>query len=383
MKIKNLVKLSLGVITAGFLLSGCGATDNQKLNVVNNIVMDKSLSKNEQNNILTYMIGDSLYMISNPIEYQMETSSGKYSRMGNATLKYFFNLTQDGLIIQNHSYCPSADCSSLSELWKVKEFEKEVSSKKQYIENNFNLYQKEYSVNKQEILTWIDKVSSIRLKPDLSLDLSLPEDYINGLKNNSNYIRKTLIPEKIFVEYKNSKESNLSTFLNNYNFLQFNPNQIIYYKDIQIGNSHYTKNTIDLNLSNINSLGKLNPKIVFSTFYPDKYIIQNKEILLELRKYRIDEFQVKIINLTNKFIDINTVSIYLDNAINSISLIKRLPPNGETLESNLSIKIPAGVSPYIELKDLNSKRNLGAAVSYKIDNKEDTLYKEDKISFHK
>ncbi len=259
-----------------------------------------------------------------------------------------------------------------------------VSSKQESFEQKMALEQeskkKMFNESKLEIDTWISKVERIDLKPNQVISpIELTKDIENGLINNVTYTRNNLNTEKIFNDYYSQKtiykNINLSDFLNNYEFARGTQLEVKY-KNILVN----TYGMIFLTLNNLEKDNKLKIGSVYNSYLPEVYISSNKDIQIEFihneKGVSNNLIQLKITNLTKKYVDIETISISIDSIIKNTNINLRLPPNA--MSNYYNIEMPWGANIYKKVNSLKEgSTEISVAAIYKIDNKTETFLKEE------
>lgn len=255
-----------------------------------------------------------------------------------------------------------------------------VSSKQESFEQKMALEQenkkKMFNESKLEIDTWISKVERIDLKPNQVISpIELTKDIENGLKNNVTYTRNNLNTEKIFNDYYSQKtiykNITLSDFLNNYEFARGTQLEVKY-KNILVN----TYGMIFLTLNNLEKDNKLKIGSVYNSYLPEVYISSNKDIQIEFihneNGVSNNLIQLKITNLTKKYVDIETISISIDSIIKNTNINLRLPPNA--MSNYYNIEMPWGANIYKKVNNLKEgSTEISVAAMYKIDNKTETF----------
>lgn len=255
-----------------------------------------------------------------------------------------------------------------------------VSSKQESFEQKMALEQenkkKMFNESKLEIDTWISKVERIDLKPNQVISpIELTKDIENGLKNNVTYTRNNLNTEKIFNDYYSQKtiykNITLSDFLNNYEFARGTQLEVKY-KNILVN----TYGMIFLTLNNLEKDNKLKIGSVYNSYLPEIYISSNKDIQIEFihneNGVSNNLIQLKITNLTKKYVDIETISISIDSIIKNTNINLRLPPNA--MSNYYNIEMPWGANIYKKVNNLKEgSTEISVAAMYKIDNKTETF----------
>lgn len=259
-----------------------------------------------------------------------------------------------------------------------------VSSKQESFEQKMALEQeskkKMFNESKLEIDTWISKVERIDLKPNQVISpIELTKDIENGLINNVTYTRNNLNTEKIFNDYYSQKtiykNITLSDFLNNYEFARGTQLEVKY-KNILVN----TYGMIFLTLNNLEKDNKLKIGSVYNSYLPEVYISSNKDIQIEFihneKGVSNNLIQLKITNLTKKYVDIETISISIDSIIKNTNINLRLPPNA--MSNYYNIEMPWGSNIYKKVSNLKEgSTEISVAAMYKIDNKTETFLKEE------
>lgn len=255
-----------------------------------------------------------------------------------------------------------------------------VSSKQESFEQKMALEQenkkKMFNESKLEIDNWISKVERIDLKPNQVISpIELTKDIENGLINNVTYTRNNLNTEKIFNDYYSQKtiykNITLSDFLNNYEFARGTQLEVKY-KNILVN----TYGMIFLTLNNLEKDNKLKIGSVYNSYLPEVYISSNKDIQIEFihneNGVSNNLIQLKITNLTKKYVDIETISISIDSIIKNTNINLRLPPNA--MSNYYNIEMPWGANIYKKVNNLKEgSTEISVAAMYKIDNKTETF----------
>jgi hypothetical protein len=255
-----------------------------------------------------------------------------------------------------------------------------VSSKQESFEQKMALEQenkkKMFNESKLEIDNWISKVERIDLKPNQVISpIELTKDIENGLINNVTYTRNNLNTEKIFNDYYSQKtiykNITLSDFLNNYEFARGTQLEVKY-KNILVN----TYGMIFLTLNNLEKDNKLKIGSVYNSYLPEVYISSNKDIQIEFihneNGVSNNLIQLKITNLTKKYVDIETISISIDSIIKNTNINLRLPPNA--MSNYYNIEMPWGANIYKKVNSLKEgSTEISVAAMYKIDNKTETF----------
>ena len=255
-----------------------------------------------------------------------------------------------------------------------------VSSKQESFEQKMALEQenkkKMFNESKLEIDNWISKVERINLKPNQVISpIELTKDIENGLINNVTYTRNNLNTEKIFNDYYSQKtiykNITLSDFLNNYEFARGTQLEVKY-KNILVN----TYGMIFLTLNNLEKDNKLKIGSVYNSYLPEIYISSNKDIQIEFihneNGVSNNLIQLKITNLTKKYVDIETISISIDSIIKNTNINLRLPPNA--MSNYYNIEMPWGANIYKKVNNLKEgSTEISVAAMYKIDNKTETF----------
>ena len=240
--------------------------------------------------------------------------------------------------------------------------------------------EEEFKKDEPEILSYIDYVKKLNLKPKVNSSLPFPvsEYYLNVIKEEFSY-NINLNSGKIYSDFKYEKGT-LKDFLNRYEF--YRPNNL----DIFVGNTRvsYTRPS-SLTLKNLDTENVVNINRLYSTFLTEPLIFKNKDLLVKvwfdhsLAKYSTrGDFYITITNLTNKFIDISTISVYVDSEINSMQLPIKLPPKGTIKNRVLQV---SNYDMYKQVNSLNDTRVFAGAVEYSIDQKNESLFEEKELKF--
>lgn len=323
-------------------ISGCvGTNDFVSIPIKEN----NSLTSEEKSKIFSYMI--STYGADN----------------------YYYSFGKDNVSMKLDSYDKNG---RILPSYKGKNTFSEEKIK--YLEENMNSYFKEYALHKNDILNAINFLNKIQPTFEFENKLNLEEKLLNSLYPQIKYKRFDLIPEKIFVDFKKSGKTSLEEFLDGYSIIQLEFQQTFYYNNFKI----YSQ--VKLEHPNINKV-ICKDKIIISlyeiawTILPDSFEISDENISMKFTNYQTVKYSVELINLTNDFIDLNSLSLYLENKINSINLNQKMPPNSKNSNNQIVISIPSGVNGYQKLKTLNEIFSIGGALEYSIRNKNKTIYK--------
>lgn len=363
------IKVGFSVLMASVLLTGCGSRQNSFLETSTKVKIPSGLTNQEVFTIFDIMKIPTKYEHTESYLFNSYVSSAKY--------EYEFSITPEGnLLVKFNEDCGQSYCSNLENRSNVVKFKKEVNEKKAFLEKNLTQNLNEYLQSKNEILNWIDTVNKINLQINFETKITFNEDYLREFNKQKN-VQYTKVsystPESIYYDFKRSGNPSLTSFLNKRSFAYTETNRF-YYKNVKVEFPTY------LDLTNYKEILVTKNPYIYSTFYPDKFFIENKDIKLELTNTENKGFAFKITNLTGNYIDISTVSLYVDSKINSVQFNVKLPPYS-FIDGVNYLRMPPLFNNYILVESSDQKRNLGAAVSYKINNITRTLFDEKKFSY--
>ncbi|MDK2063323.1 hypothetical protein PT447_00115 [Aliarcobacter butzleri] len=369
---RTFIKVGLSVLMASVLLTGCGSRQNSFLETSTKVKIPSGLTNQEVEEIMKQLI-------SSPKKENYQQYSIN-SRVVTAKYTYEFAPTPEGnLLVKYSEDCGDYPCSRIQYFPEIAEFKRKFENNKSILEKNLTPYLNEYALNKNEILNWIDKVNKLNLEINFEIKIPFNEEYLAEFKKPVKYKLKELTPEFVFKEFKNSKNPSLTSFLNTYPFCTYTNTYLVGFVDYKNVTMSFPSN---LNLNNYKEIFATKKPHFKARFFPDKFVIQNKDIKLELEYSMLINatYRFKITNLTGNYIDISAVSLYVDLDIINTPFNVKLPPNA-VIDGTKSIHIPSSVPITIPIESSDQTRNFGAAVSYKVNNVEKTLYDGKKFSY--
>lgn len=242
--------------------------------------------------------------------------------------------------------------------------------------------EEEFKKDEPQILSYIDYVKKLNLKPKVnsSLPFSVSEDYLNGIKEQLSY-KINLNSRTIYADFK-YRNGTLKDYLDQYPFTSsYDSEAFVENTNTKVS---FTRPSI-VTLKNLDTANVINIDRIYSTFLTEPLIFKNKDLLVEagfvhsLAKYSTrGQFYITITNLTNKFIDISTISVYVDSEINSMQLPIKLPPKGTIKNRVLQV---SNYDMYKQVNSLNDTRVFAGAVEYSIDQKNESLFEEKVLKF--
>lgn len=373
MKVKSLVKLSLSILVVSGIMTGCGKLKQPEINKSFSFDKNNSTYK-EQSNLLKAMIGEKGYM-SDEVGYQFIPYRRGYKGVPidvTALLRANFYIKNNSIFIEDNSSCYKKECKFITNIQGINNFYNSVRDKQYFLESNFTKYLDEYSLKKDVINSWLVKVKNTKLNRKLKNTLGLNNKILNGLSENTNltYVDKT--NERIFVEFKNSSESDLNKFLNNYKILKYNSGNSLHFKRFMARGYYNHEKYISI-LSN--NKGIVDTIDFYFNYIPSSFKVKNKYIDLDIKSNKYGSLTAIVSNKTNQFIDLTSISTYYDGSIITLPLKIKLPPKANTLESDIRIKIPSDKKDYLKINKKNQKVNYGYALEYIKDGKKANIYK--------
>lgn len=121
----------------------------------------------------------------------------------------------------------------------------------------------------------------------------------------------------------------------------------------------------------------------YSDLYPPN-VFADSNLRVEVSSIDEDFVRYRVHNLTNRYIELDAISIYVLGGISTIPLGKTLPPNSVT--DNLRTKAPALASKVIPrtmtANDMKTQRvDIGVSAKYKIGNKSESLYRNQTFTY--
>lgn len=372
MKIKNLVKIILSALLLSILLSGC-ASNNPNSATINKeeVIVIDNLDKGEISNIFRAYFN------------RIDKDVGNYKILEPKTFeiyrcpyKYYIKLDEDKTITIGGSKYVSGDCL-YSRNHSKEEVERIVNSTK----NQFLFYINDYKDNKDYILKSKEEFKHFKPKFDFS-------NFPNNKSNIYSEIEKKM---KSTYDVNNIDANSLyASYVKYYskNKIDFKKYFLEEYKVATYFRSTNGKGFFILD-SNNSSMGEINKynvdkKEVIKVYGDLKYNFgvqfenlkfSNKDILVEVDEYVIEssKFKLKLSNLSNKFIDIDTASIYLNENIRSKNLQNfRLPPNSIDY---IDIRVDK-MYELFHIKTFNETFFIGLALDYKLQGQKQVFFEK-------
>ncbi|MGJ0315820.1 hypothetical protein NG754_04705 [Aliarcobacter cryaerophilus] len=348
---RNFVKLLLSIGFIAILFSGCGGSRIVNVNLSTpikkvDIVDDKEL----------------LLLVSdfNPFHWQGCISS--QARVENNILSLTGKCgTEDKPCytgchdLKNNRYIAYDDKKFKAELEKanatmLKEIEKYQKLKVEYF-NDYKQYEDKIKNPPNIILEGISPVNN-----------SIYNAIVNNLKENW----------KIKVNFLGSYASCKGSIecINNKHIVGT-------YLNLKMGNNWYKYTTFDGSIGFSMDNYKKNTNLVNSVtipvslsyaFVPDKFILSNNQLSVEIvntkSSYNMygssnDEFMLVITNLTNKYVEVDTLSIYTVDKIHNEQLNLKLAPKGQYTKEIVNYN-----SAFLPIKTFTETQRFGASVEY-------------------
>lgn len=351
---KNFVKLALSIGFIAILFSGCA---NQHAV----FPLEKySLLEDEQRQILSSYCekskgskSDSIYCSYD----KMTITSKKYS-----TDKAIIAIKENTLDVNCPNYCNDSFYSSLN-------------MDKLLILSRL----KQYSTDKPILSKYIDEETKITNKPTIVIN-ELPK---NGVYNklvkefeDSFKFSKSLTPLSAYVEYeKNSYGEDISpenlkkylpiaTISEGVSFQSFHYETGLggYKERLNITKNSYNNGVIKLNGTLYYNFLNKNSNLNFS----------NKNVSVKYYASSDNSISFNIDNLTNKFMEIDSISVYFGDKVYSKNINVKLPPNA----TNYSVLLfTSDLSDYTDvyIKTFNESRSVSIGLDYSIQGKKDTF----------
>jgi outer membrane murein-binding lipoprotein Lpp len=298
-------------------------------------------------------------------------------------------------ITENSSLCFVGDCTKVYKTKDYQNFISEVKKSQDDLHSNIFKYAEEYKESEKTLDNWIKTIKNKIYKPNVKFrnniidDVELLDEFLKRVNLHDTFPTK----EIIFGEFLASNEKSLTTFLNNKVFTYFYPYSGRRYKKFEIryspnnndsfynnkGKGQFTKKAV--NLKNVNNL-YLEHNEIYYYFLPKTFTTNDSNIELSLFSRDSGNYSFRVTNLSNKFIILKSVSLYLDDRISNLITVYHLPPKAiSTTFTNLTL--PEGTTLSTKITNLNQVRDFGVAVNYLVNSKEKTLYTEKKLRINR
>ena len=382
MKIKNLVKLGIGAITATVLLSGCGASNQPQIDNKPIQLPKSNLSIDTKNELFKSLFKDNETTIeSDYISYRFTRYQGHSKSIINtkAKMRVQFYLDNNEIRTNDISNCGARNCKSIAHLDDVKDFYSMIEKEKKRIAITFPKYLAEYPKYKPEIINWSNKIDKSKPKLSLKTDVVSDKRNLNEIAKNIRVTKARIKPESVYHSFKiEGGKKDFKTYLRE--------NMCMFHVDLGEVNAKRFK----LNLPIYNKINYLSKCITESklkkdiplvvdnvsfNYLKDTNVSSNKDMIIELESTGYKTYDVKISNKTSKFIQMKTLSLYYGGDIVSIDLNNiKLAPNSSTLKGKIQLSLLDNMDKFVKVTDINQKIDFGIAGEYTINGQFKNIY---------
>ena len=390
--------LPFSALLGTLLLTGCSSSQPIKHKPFIPLELDNSIQLKKTDIRETQLPSETLKYIINAgnfaVEKHFKELDSNADFIYHGKLRVYFDVALNKLITLNNSLCYVGDCTKVYKTKDYQNFISEVNRNQDDLHSNIFKYAKEYKESENTIDNWLESVKNKTIVPNVKFRNKIIDDValLDKISENVTLSSTSSFKEGIYGEYLVSKEKSLNTFLKNKVFGHFYPYREINYKKFKVSyspnnkDSFYYKEEFDftkkeVNLNNVNNLYLEHNKIYYS-FIPDTFTTNDSNIELHLFLGDSGTYGIRVTNLTNKFIILRSVSLYLDDKINNLITVAELPPKAIS-NGFRPLTLPEGTTAYTKITNLNQVRDFGVAVSYMVDSKKETLYTEKKLKINK
>lgn len=369
------------------MLTGCSTSQPIKHNPYLPIKIDDSVQLKKSDINVTQVTDKSLNSIIRFSQLSIDKHIKELDRNADfiyhGMLRVNFKVKDNKLITENKSLCYIGDCTSIYKTDDYQNFISDVKKTQDNLHSNISRYAKVYKQNENALTNWIKKVENINTIHAKFRNRIINDDKLLDKLSNKAGFEKLVVPskEELFVEFLESKEKSLKTFLNNRIFGYFYPYNVLNYENYKlIYNSKNKKTFVNKQEINFNTINNLYLELneMYYYFLPKVFTTNDSNIKLQLTLNNNGTYKVKVTNLTNKFIELSSISLYLDDRIRNLNVNTQLPPKAIS-ENFRYIPLPEGTTANTKINNINQVRDFGAAVSYIANSKKETLYTEKKI----